>query len=176
MPRILMITAMALLYAGCTTHRYGDARIQNNRDFASVVGDRFYLKPIPIDRVATHTLQVRNLPLPMYPTRLMLPLTPTEAEMKRDLPWENARLLIEFRAPNGQTFFSKEIALQDAQRGLSPGTSHQVTLSFRPGERHAWRAPENMPHYTDYDVIVTVIEPSKNKNHRVELYAGTYVR
>lgn len=176
MKDILMVTTAALLCAGCTTHRFGDARIRNNRDFAGVVADRFSLKPLPIDRAAAHTLRIRNLPLAMYSTHLVLRLTPYEAEMKEDVPWEDARLLIEFRVPDGQPFFSKEVALRDAQRGLSPGTSHQLELQFRPAERHAWRAPENMPHYTDYDVVVTVLEPSKNKNHRVELYAGTYVR
>lgn len=176
MKNILKFTALALLCAGCTTHRFGDARIQNNRDFAGISADRFYLKPIPVDRIGTNFLHVRNLPLAMYPTHLLLRLTPNEAEMREDVPWENTRLLIEFRTPDGQPFFSKEVALRDAQRGLAPGTSHQVELQFRPAERRAWRAPENMPHYTDYDVIVTVLEPSKNKNHRVELYAGTYVR
>lgn len=174
--RILTLLSAALFCAGCTTHQFGDARIQNNRDVAGVVSDRFYLKTVPLDRAGAHTLRVRNLPLPMYPTHLVLWLTPTEAEMKENVPWENTRLLIEFRAPNGETFFSKEVAMRNAQRGVSPGTAHQLTLQFRPGERHAWRAPENMPHYTDYDVIVTVVEPSKNKNHRIELYAGTYVR
>ena len=168
--------SLALLCAGCTTHRFGDARIQNNRDFMGIAVDRFYLKAVPIDRAEAHTLHVRNLPLAVYPTHLVLPITPTEAEMKQDFPWENASLRIEFRAPNGQTFFSKEIALRDAQRGLSPGTSHQLELQFRPVERRAWRAAENMPHYPDYDVVVTVLEPSKNKNHHVELSADTYVR
>lgn len=143
---------------------------------AGVISDRLYLKPVPLDSAATHTLHVRNLPLPMYPTHLVLWLTPTEAEMKQNPPWENARLAIEFRALDGKRFFAKEIAMRDAQRGISPGTTHQLTLQFRPGDRHAWRAPENMPHYTDYDIIVAVIEPSKSKSHRIELYAGTYVR
>jgi hypothetical protein len=176
MKNILMLAFVALLNSSCTTHRFGDARIQNNRDLAGVISDRFYLKPVPIDRAATHTLQVRNLPLAMYPTHLLLRLTPTEAEMKRNVPWENARLSIEFRAMDGRAFFSKEIALSEGQRGLSPGTSHQLELQFRPAERRAWRAPENMARYTDYNVVVTVTEPSRNKNHRIELYADTYVR
>ena len=171
-----LITLALLCGGGCTTHRFQDARIKNNRDVAGVVGDRFYLKPIPIGRTETHTLNVRHLPLAIYPTHIVLRLTPTEAGMKQDAPWENTRLSIEFRAMDGQTFFTKEVALRDAQRGLSPGTSHQLALQFRPAERRAWRAPENMPHYTNYDVIVTVLEPSNNKDHRIELYADTYVR
>ena len=174
--KILTFAALVLLCAGCTTHRFGDARIQNNRDLVGISADRFYLKPVPIDAAGMHTLRVRNLPLAMYPTHLMLRLTPAEAEMKSETPWEDARVLIEFRTTNGQMFFSKEIVLREAQRGLSPGTAHQLELQFRPAERRAWRAPENMPHYTDYDVIVTVIGPSRNQNHRIELYADTYVR
>src|ERR1051325_7638716 len=124
MKTVLMLSGLIFLCAGCTTHRFGDARIRNNYDFAGISVDRFYLKSVPIDRAGTNILRVRNLPLAMYPTHLMLRITPNEAELKQELPWENAKLRIEFRAPNGQNFFSKELALIDAQRGSSPGTFH----------------------------------------------------
>lgn len=171
-----MFGAMALLSAGCTIHHFGDARIQNNRDIAGIKPDRFYLKSLPIDRAEEHTLHVRDLPFAIYPTHLVVPITPNEAEMKEGFPWEEAKLRIQLRAPDGDVFFSKEVALRDAQRGLSPGTAHQIELQFRPGELRSWRAPEKGPNHTSYDLVVTVLQPSQNKNHRVEFYATTYVR
>jgi hypothetical protein len=106
-----------------------------------------------------------------------VPLTPTEAELKQGLPWANTKLRIEFLAPGGgKPFYSKEVSLADAEPGRSPGTRHQLQLQFRPVEAKSWKPPENMPHHTSYDVVVTVLEPSKNKIHRATLYAETYVR
>jgi hypothetical protein len=172
---ICSIAVSATLLAGCLTHHYGDARLRENSDALTITQDRLYLKPVPLDNVAAHTLQVRGLPFPIYPTHLLIPLTPTEAELKGNFPWQNTQLRIEFRTVEGQSFFSKEITLAEAERGRSPGTYHQLDVQFRPPERRSWRAPENMPHYTSYDVIVTVLQPSRNKN-RVTLYADTYVK
>ena len=91
-------------------------------------------------------------------------------------PWADARLRVEFRALDGKTFFSREVSLSEAEPGRSPRTRHQLELQFRPVERQSWKGPANMPQHTDYDVVVTVLEPSKNKIHRATLYADTYVR
>jgi hypothetical protein len=165
----------ATLLTGCLTHRYGDARLRENSDALTVTQDRFYLKPVPLDRVATHTLQVRGIPFAIYPTHLLVPLTPTEAELKSGFPWEEVRLRITFQTVDGQQFFSKEVSLAEAERGRSPGTYHQLDVQFRPPERHSWRPPENMPHYTDYDIVVAVLQPSRSKNSAT-LYAETYVK
>jgi hypothetical protein len=174
--RILTLTAAAFLLAGCTIHRFGDARIQNNRDFAGITPDRFYLKSVPLDRVAAHTLHVRDVPFAMYPTHVVIGIMPNEAEIKENPPWQDAELRIEFRTPEGKTFFSKDITLRDAQRGIAPGTAHQIELQFRPAELRAWRAPEDMPNYTSYDVVVNVLQPSRNKDHHARFYANIYVR
>ena len=171
---LLAIAAMVL--SGCLTHHYGDARLRERTDAFSITPDRFYLKPIPLDRMATHTLHVRELPFPIYPTHLSVAITPVVAEMKGGFPWEELKLRIEFRSTSGETFFSKEISLVDALRGHSPETYHQLELKFREPEPQSWRAPKNMPHHTSYDVIVTVLQPSKNKNHSATLYADTYVK
>lgn len=174
--RLGVVSVAVVFLTGCLTHHYGDARIQKNLDAFSITTDRFYLKPVPLDSVGVHVLHARDLPFPLNPTHLLVPLTPTEAELKQDFPWAKAQLRIEFRAPDGTTFFSKEVSLADAQPGRSPGTKHQLELQFRPVERRSWKAPENMPHYTTYDVVVTVLEPSLNTIHRATLYADTYVR
>ncbi len=174
--RLVVVSLIAACLSGCLVHHYGDAKLQRNSDAVSITTDRFYLKPVPLDRAATHVLQVCNLPFPIYPTHLVMPIIPTEAELKQNFPWTKARLRIEFRAPDGAAFFSKEIALSEAEPGRSPGTRHQLELQFRPAERQSWKAPANMPQHTDYDVVVTVLEASKNKIHRVTLYADTYVR
>ena len=174
--RVVTLSLIALCLSGCIVHRYGDAKLQRNADAISVTTDRLYLQPVPLDRAETHVRKVRNLPFPIYPTHLLIPIVPTEAELKRNYPWSDARLRIEFRALDGRAFFSKEVALSDAEAGRSPGTRHQLELQFRPAERQSWKAPANMPSHTDYDVVVTVIEPSKNKIHRATLYADTYVR
>ncbi len=134
------------------------------------------MNPVPLDREATHVLQARNLPFPLYPTHLLISITPTEAELKRNFPWEKTRLRIEFRVPDGETFFSKEVALAAAEPGRSPGTRHQLELQFRPVSPQSWKAPDTLPKFTDYDVVITILEPSKNKIHRATLYADTYVR
>jgi hypothetical protein len=161
---------------GCVVHHYGDARLRQNSDFASITPDRFSLKPVPLDRAATLTLHVRDLPFPIYPTHLSIPITPAEAELKERLPWQSARMRIALRATNGEVFFEKEVSLAEAEQGRTPGTYHQLQLQFRPPDRRSWRGPENMPHYTSYDAIVTVIEPSKSRNHSATLYADTYVK
>ena len=171
---IVLLTAACL--SGCLVHHYGDAKLQRNSDALAVTTDRLYLQSVPLDQAATHVRKVRNLPFPIYPTHLVIPIVPTEAELKQDFPWTAARLRIEFRALNGETFFSKEIELSEAQPGRSPGTRHQLERQFRPGERQSWKGPADMPSHTDYDVVITVLEASKNKIHRVTLYADTYVR
>ena len=163
------------LLSGCLTHHYGDARLRENSDALTITQDRLYLKPVPLDRAGGHTLQVRGLPFPIYPTHLLIPLTPREAELKQNFPWQNTQLRIEFRTVDGQPFFSKEVSLAQAERGRSPGTYHQVEVQFRPPERRSWRAPENLPHYTDYDIVVSVLQPSRNQNSAT-LYADTYVK
>ena len=174
--RLLFGLVVAACVSGCLVHSYGDALLQKNSDAVSVSTDRFYLKPVPLDREATHVLQARNLPFPLYPTHVLIPITPTEAELKRSGPWEKARLRIEFRAPDGKIFFSKDVALAEAEPGRSPGARHQLALQFRSAARQSWKASEGLPSFTDYDVLVTVLEPSKNKIHRATLYADTYVR
>ena len=167
--------ALALL-AGCLTHHYGDARLQENSDAFTITTDRLNFRPVPLDRAATHVLRARDLPMPLYPTHLLVPITPTEAERKENLPWAKTRLRIEFRALDGTVFFAKEVSLADAQPGRSPGTRHQLELPFRPVARQSWKAAENTPHHMSYDVVVTVLEPSLNRIHRATLYADTYVR
>ena len=174
--RLALVWVALVFLTGCLTHHYDDARIQKNSDAFSITTDRFYLKPVPLDRVGVHVLHARDLPFPLYPTHLVVPLTPTEAELKGNLPWAKTRLRLQFRAPDGTTFFSKEVSLADAQPGRSPGTKHQLELQFRPVERRSWKPPENMPHYRTYDVVVTVLEPSLNALQRATLYADTYVR
>jgi hypothetical protein len=173
---LIVLTIVALSVTGCLVHRYGDARLQRNSDALSITSDRLYLNPIPLDRAATHVRQVRNLPFPIYPTHLLLPITPTEAELKQNPPWEQAKLRIEFRALDGKVFFSGELDLADAQPGRSPGTRHQLQLAFRAPHRESWKAPEGLPSHTDYDVVATVLQPSKNEIHRATLYTDTYVR
>jgi hypothetical protein len=119
---------------------------------------------------------VRDLPLPIFPTALFVPITPAEADLKEGFPWQEVRLHIEFRAPASEAFFVTNVALADAQRGRSPRTHHQIELQFRPPDRHPWRAPENMPHSTSYDVIVKVLHPSQNRNHQATLYGDTFVK
>src|SRR5688572_19518133 len=129
------LLSIALCLSGCIVHRYGDAKLQRNADAISVTTDRLYLQPVPLDRAATHTRKVRNLPFPIYPTHLFIPIVPTEAELKRNYPWANAQLRIEFRAADGKPFFSREVALSSAEPGRSPGTRHQLELQFRSAER-----------------------------------------
>ena len=169
------LALVAALLAGCLVHHYGDARLRENSDALGITADRLSLEPVPLERAGTHTLHVRNLPFPIYPTHLRIPLTPAEAELKDDFPWQKTRLRIEFRTTDGQSFFSKEVLLDAAERGRSPGTYHEVNVQFRQPDRRSWRAPENMPPYTDYDVIVTVLQPSRHPN-RATLYADTYVK
>lgn len=169
-------SAAAVTLTGCITHRYGDARIQKNSDALSITADQFYLKPVPLGQIGVHVLEARGLPLPLFPSHLLVPITPNEAELKQEFPWARARLRIEFRALDGTIFFSKEIALADARPGHSPGTSHELDVPFRTSNAQPWKAPEDMPHYTSYDVIVTVLEPSSNAIHRATLYGDTYVR
>ena len=166
---------LATLLAGCLTHHYGDARLRENSDALTITQDRFFLKPVPLDRITTHTLHVRGIPFAIYPTHLLVPLTPAEAELKSGFPWEDVRLRIEFRTTDGQSFFSKEVSFATAERGRSPGTYHQLDVQFRQPERRSWRPPEDLPHYTDYDIVVTVLQPSRNKNSAT-LYAETYVK
>jgi len=174
--RLAAVSLAAVIFTGCVTRHFGDARIQKRPDAFSITADRFSLRPVPLDPPGAHVLHALDLPFPLYPTHLLVPLTPTEAELKQDFPWAQARLRIEFRAPDGVSFFSTDVALADAQPGRTPGTKHQLELQFRPTERRSWKAPENMPHHTSYDVLVTVLEPSLNKTHRATLYASTYVR
>ena len=173
---LIVLTIMALGVTGCLVHRYGDARLQRNSDAFAITSDRLHLTPIPLDRAARHVRQVRNLPFPIYPTHLLIPITPTEAELKQNLPWEQAKLRVEFRGSDGKTFFSKDIDLAGAQPGRSPGTRHQLQLQFRPAQRELWKAHEDLPPHTDYDVVATVLQPSKNQIHRATLYTDTYVR
>jgi hypothetical protein len=174
--RFAVAAVAAISFAGCLTHHYGDARLQENSDALTITTDRLYFKPVPLDGRATHILHARNLPLPIYPTHLLVPITPTEAERKQNFPWAKARLRVEFRALDGTAFFSKEVSLADAQPGRSPGTHHQLDLQFRPVERQSWKPSDKMPPHTSYDVVVTVLEPSMNKIHRATFYADTYVR
>ena len=173
---LIVLTVVALSATGCLVHRYGDARLQRNSDALAITSDRLYVNPIPLDRAATHVRQVRNLPFPIYPTHLLIPITPTEAELKQNRPWDQARLRLEFRAPDGKVFFSREIELASAQPGRSPGTRHQLLFPFRTPQRESWKAPEDLPSHTDYDVVATVLQPSKNAIHRATLYTDTYVR
>ena len=173
----LSFAAMAgILAGGCLSHRYGDARLQENADIAAITPDRLSLKAVPLGRAATHTLRVRNLPLPIYPTHIRVPLTPAEAELKSNLPWQNLRLRVELRALDGTTFFSNDVSFATAERGRSPGTFHQVDVPLRRPDSRPWRAPENMAPHTSYDAVVTVLQPSGNQNHRAILYGDTYVR
>lgn len=173
---IIGLAALAALASGCLVHRYGDARLQRNSDALSITSDRLYLKPVPLDRRATHVREVRNLPLALYPSHLLIPITPTEAELKTNRPWDNAKLRIEFRALDGNVFFSRVVNLATAQPGRSPGTRHQLDVQFRPLPRESWKPDPNLPQHTDYDVVVTVLEPSKNDIHRATPYTDTYVR
>jgi hypothetical protein len=174
-PPLCLLALLAVLLAGCVVHHYGDARLREKSDALGITADRLSLKPVPLDQVGTHTLHARNLPFPIYPTHLRIPLTPAESELKGNLPWQKARLRIEMRTTDGQPFFSKEVSLADAERGRSPGTYHELNVQFRQPDRRSWRAPENMPHHTDYDVVVTVLQASAHPN-RATLYADTYVR
>jgi len=175
-----VVFACALLFAvlgtGCLAHRYGDATLQERTDLVSITPDRLSLKPVPLDRAATYTLRVRDLPFAIYPTHLRVPLTPTEAELKSNAPWERTKLRVELRAPDGRTFFSNEVALVEAERGRSPGTYHQLIFQLRQPDARPWRAPANLPHFTSYDAVVTVLAPSRNPSQRAILYAETYVR
>ena len=172
----VLLSLLTLGLTGCLVHRYGDARLQKNSDAFSITSDRLTLNPVPLDAAAKHVQQARDLPFPIYPAYLVVPITPAEAELKQNFPWEKTRLRVEFRSPEGTTFFSNEVALAASRPGRSPGTRHQLQVQFGPVSRESWKAPENLPHHTTYDVIVTVLEPSKNKNHRATLYADTYVR
>jgi hypothetical protein len=173
---LLILGAAMLVAAGCTSHRFGDARIQNVRDLGGVKTDRLVLEAVPIGQAGTHTLAVRDLPFALYPTHLRVPLTPTEAEAKGTPPWQDARLRIEFRAPNGTNFFSRELSLAEAERGRSPGTYHQLDVPFRQPDRTPWRGSTTLPQHTDYDVVVTVLTPSRSKTQRAILMADTYVK
>jgi hypothetical protein len=172
----VMLSAAVTLAGGCLVHRYGDARLQRNSDALSITADRLYVQPVPLDRRATHVREVRNLPLALYPSHLLIPITPAEAELKANRPWDNAKLRIEFRAPNGPAFFSRELDLASAQPGRSPGTRHQLDVQFRPLPRESWKPDPNLPQHTSYDIVVTVLVPSKNDIHRATLYTDTYVR
>ena len=173
---LIALTVVALSVTGCLIHRYGDARLQRNSDVLAITSDRLYVNPFPLDRAATHVRQVRNLPFPMYPTHLLIPITPTEAELKRNRPWDQAKLRLEFRALDGNVFFSREIELANAQPGRSPGTRHQLLFPFRTPQRESCKAPDDLPRHTDYDVVATVLQPSKKEIHRAILYTDTYVR
>ena len=174
--RLACAFALAALCGCHTTYFFGDARIQRNPDLSSVSPDRFYLPPVPLGAAGTHVFAVRNLAFALYPTHLTVPITPAEAELEADFPWADSRMRIEFRDLEGETFFSREVALAEAARGRSAGTHHQIELAFRHNEGRPWAAPTNMPPHTSYDVIVTVLEPSRNPNHRAELHTTTYVR
>ena len=172
---VCSIALLVALVTGCLVHHYGDARLRENSDALGVTADRLSLKPVYLDQIGMQTLHVRNLPFPIYPTDLRIPLTPAEAELKQNLPWQNTRLRIEFKTTDGQPFFSKEVSLANAEHGRSPGAYHELDVQFRQRNSTSWRAPENMPHYTDYDVVVTVLQPSRHPN-RATLYGDTYVK
>ena len=173
----VLLAVLSVTFAGCLVHSYGDARLQRNSDALAITSDRLYLKQVPLDRSGTHVRQARNLPLPIYPTHLEIPITPTESELKGNAPWSGAKIRIEFRTPPpaSQAFFSNEVNLAGAQPGRSPGTRHQLDVPFRAPQRESWRVDESLPKHTDYDVVVTVLEPSKNKIHQATLYVDTYV-
>ena len=167
---------VAVFSAGCLSHRYGDARLQKNSDLVSITADPLSLKSVPLDRAATHTLHVKDLPFVIYPTHARISLTPAEAELKESFPWSPVQLRVELRTPEGRTFFSNQVSFAKAERGRSPGTYHQVEVQVRQPSSRPWRPPEDMPHFTTYDAVVTVIQPSSNPKHSVTLYADTYVR
>lgn len=173
---LLAALFVACLSSGCLVHHYGDAKLQENSDAVSITRDRLWLKPIPLNHAVVHVRQVRNLPFAIYPTHLRIPLTPIEAELRQNMPWEKVRLRVDFRAPDGKTFFSKEVSLAKVERGRAPGTYHQIDVLIRRPDERPWRAPEDMPHHTDYDVVTTVLEPSANPKQRAFLYGDTYVK
>src|ERR1043165_9698490 len=90
------VAFMSLLLAGCTTYHFGDARIRNNSDIAGITADEFSLPSVPLGQAGTHTLHVRDLPFPIYPTHLVVAITPAEAALKEHFPWNDAKLRIEF--------------------------------------------------------------------------------
>src|ERR1043166_4743887 len=172
--RFLAMLAIAVLLCGChTTHRFGDARIRDNWNFPLVAADYLYTKSVPVGYLTTNVLHVRKLPYPLYPTDLVLPITLREAELKRDFPWEATRLRVDFLTPDGKVFFEREIDLSEAKHDIAYNafsTEPQLELRFRPVPVHLG-TPDSK--HTTYDIVVAVITPSRNPNHRVSFRADT---
>lgn len=170
MPQCAGLIALVLITAGChTTNRYGDARIRNNSDLFTVSYDRFYTRPVSLAETGTNVLQVRNLPRAAYPHSLNVGVTPDEAVSSASVrPWKEALVRIDFQDLAGTVFYSTNLALADAQ--LLGGT-RQLEQQFRSGVQ--WqRLPANWP-MRDYDIVVVVLSPSTNPNHRLELWGVT---
>ncbi|MEE9293927.1 MAG: hypothetical protein V3W34_03035 [Phycisphaerae bacterium] len=164
--RILVNLLLILLLGGCTsvTH-HGDATIHDLPDFPFLVADSLYLPQFSLSNQATHTWKVRNLPLPVFPSEVVVEAD--YADVPSQAPWQDAVILVEIRSIDGDVLMHQRIEFATWKGGGSyvDGRS-EVSFPFRD-------LPS--PTLTNYDVLVTVERPSPRTDDHAWLHGLTKI-
>lgn len=97
---IVPILILILLLSGCTTvTNHGDATFHDLPDFPFITFDSLYLPKFSISKAATHSWKVRDLPLPVFPSEVIIEADYND--VPSNAPWKDAVILVEFRSIDG---------------------------------------------------------------------------
>lgn len=175
--KLLAIVAICSVMSGCryTTH-HGDAKLIHQTIVYQSV--RMVLPPVQLGDVGTTTFQIRNLPIPMYPTDIQIPKYRHSSRnyaqrvfITDEANWGNCSVGLQITTIAGEVIYSRTEDLKDLITGTSSAPSYDrlgidryTSLRFFPTKNAGLIEP-----LTSYDLSITVNNASSHKDDWLRL-------
>ncbi len=175
--RFTTLLFLALIGTGCCSvvAHSGDAEILRcpqliySRDSKLF---RMVLPKISLAQNGTHVIQVRNLPaylkgLFIYDVSMEVPVE--EIYPNEIAPWNDAKISIGFRKPDGTELFEQSLHLGQISHGSEQGPNGwNASWNLGAGSYNTDPIPVNDE---SFDIIVTVEQPSRRPTDKIALNA-----
>lgn len=165
--RLPLALFAALSLGGCYYSWYGDLRVQHNASILSNSVDDYQLPPQPVDRVATFTMHVRDLPSwGWYPSALHVIVDNQTTAWKMQMSPKEGNglsLRLSLRTVEGRELWAKTYELSAMHADGSYGRNGKGIVLYPLFHD----IPEDLPELRSYDVVLEVLKPSVHAGDQV---------
>jgi hypothetical protein len=178
---LTIVALLSLLFIGCgstTVSRYGDAKVTRTdrltafdlKTAAKVTYDLEF-PPISLAQPGSTTLAVRGIKPGMLPQDITLHYSEPHSLSQRDLSdqWGSAKFLLRIISKNSNATFRHTFVLAEWDWDFSAAISGRAhfTEPLNGWPLNEKFKPELWSGVTDYDIEITVLEPTESGTHHV---------
>lgn len=173
--KLVAIFAICSVMSGCHyTTQHGDAKLVHQLGIYGHLR-MILLPPVQLGEVGTTTFQIRDLPIPMYPTEIVIPKYTRSwrnygqrVSITDEANWGNCNVDLQITSIAGEVIYSNTGKLQEFITGTTSASEYRLGIirytSLRIFPPSAGLSEFDIEPLTSYDLSITVNTASSRKD------------